>query len=87
MIPLGMVKAARMPERMRRKRGPGRPSFGVKETSVQFWAPDELVEAMRAHAVSESIPLAEAWRRAARALLGLKPDAYSKSLDEKVSGS
>lgn len=83
-IPLGMVRAARMRER---KRGPGRPSFGVKETSVQFWAPDELVEAMRARAEREAIPLAEAWRRAAREWLGLKPDAYSKSLDEKESGS
>ena len=81
MIPLSMVKRARMPER---KRGRGRPSYGVSEAIVPpIKAPQALVDAMRERAERDGITTSEAWRRAAREWLGLKPDAYEKYLDEK----
>lgn len=66
-----------------KKRGPGRPSFGIKERSVTFWAPDDLVEALARKAEKEGITAAEAWRRAARGWLNWGPSDYQKYQDAK----
>lgn len=68
---------------MPKKRGPGRPSHGVAETTYLIRAPEGLLEAMRKRAERERITASEAWRRAARAWLGLGPDAYERYLEAK----
>jgi len=80
LITVGVLKAARMRER---KRPAHRPSFGVHETRFILSAPKALVEAMKTKAEKEGIAAAEAWRRAAREYLGLKPDEYTKYLEAK----
>lgn len=75
-----VLQAARMRDR---KRGPGRPSFGVTEASITFRAPRELVEKMAEKAEREGISASEAWRRAAQEWLGIKPLEYTKHLDGK----
>lgn len=77
-----VVQAARMRER--KKRGPGRPSHGVKEKSITFWAPNELAEDMARAAEKQGISAAEAWRRAAAKWLGDGPHPYTKYLEAKV---
>jgi hypothetical protein len=76
-----VVQAARMRER--KKRGPGRPSFGVTESVLTIRIPETLLEAMKAKAEKEGITASEAWRRAAREWLGQGPDSYQKYLEAK----
>lgn len=69
--------------RVKRKRGPGRPGFGVAESVLTIRIPDDLLEAMKKRAEREGISASEAWRRAAREWLGLPPDAYEKYLESR----
>ena len=61
----------------------GRPAHGITETSITFRAPAQLVGAMARRAAREGLTASEGWRRAARAWLGLKPDAYERYLNER----
>lgn len=72
------------PRRMAtKKRGPGRPGFGITEATYLIRAPEDLLEKMRKRAERDGITASEAWRRAAREFLGLGPDEYEKYLDGK----
>ena len=81
-----VLPSARMRER--KKRGPGRPGFGITNPedggkTYLIRAPEDLLEKMKARAEREGITASEAWRRAAREYLGLGPDAYEKYLEAK----
>jgi hypothetical protein len=69
--------------RMAKKRGPGRPGFGVTESVLTIRIPETLRGQMEAEAKRQQISASEAWRRAARTWLGLKPDAYEQYLEGK----
>lgn len=53
-------------------RSAGRPSEDISETRFELRLPVDLVQAMKRLAAEQEISSSEAWRRAARAFLGLE---------------
>jgi metal-responsive CopG/Arc/MetJ family transcriptional regulator len=50
----------------------GRPNEGISEEKITVRMPQELVDAMHDYAAAHEVSSSEAWRRAARAFLGLE---------------